>query len=79
MPNDNSDVIKCSFCGKPRSHVKRLISGNGAFICDECVRVCNDVILEEYNSGKRRNSSAPPIDALPKPMEIKAALDEYVI
>ncbi|MBE6937190.1 MAG: ATP-dependent Clp protease ATP-binding subunit ClpX [Ruminococcaceae bacterium] len=79
MPNDTQDSIRCSFCGKPRSHVKRLISGNGAFICDECVRVCNDVILEEYSSGKRKNSAVPPIEALPKPMEIKAALDEYVI
>ncbi|MDD6263145.1 MAG: ATP-dependent Clp protease ATP-binding subunit ClpX [Clostridiales bacterium] len=79
MPNDNVEVIKCSFCGKPRSHVKRLISGNGAYICDECVRVCNDVILEEFNSGKRKASAVPPIESLPKPMEIKAALDEYVI
>ncbi len=79
MPNDKTDMIKCSFCGKPRSSVNRLISGEGAFICDECVRVCNDIILEDFSSGKRRSSGAPPIEALPKPMEIKAALDEYVI
>ncbi len=80
MANDNTgERIKCSFCGKPRSRAGRLISGDGAYICEECVRVCSEVIAEEESLGRQKAVSAPPIEALPKPMEIKAALDEYVI
>ena len=65
----------CSFCGRPRSAVQTLIAGpEGMNICDECVEVCNAVLTRNLQMGGR--TPAPPI---PKPHEIKAKLDEYVV
>ncbi len=66
--------IKCSFCGKNRSEVKRLIAGPTVYICNECVDLCNDIIAEEWEEDKGKDSVK-----LPKPSEIKAILDNYVI
>ena len=72
--------MRCSFCNKTQAQVKKLIAGpNGAYICDECVDVCAEIIEEEleYEEGRRRS---PFMDInLLKPEEIKAFLDEYVI
>lgn len=67
----------CSFCGKREGQVKRLISGRGVFICDECVDFCKSMLDEE----KESNAAEQLANAadLPKPQEIKAILDEYVI
>ena len=67
----------CSFCGKREGQVKRLISGRGVFICDECVEFCKSMLDEEKESDAAEQL-ANAAD-LPKPQEIKAILDEYVI
>lgn len=67
-------VLYCSFCGKSQHEVKKLIAGPSVFVCDECVDLCNDIIREET----QETVSTEEI-ALPKPKEIAAFLDEYVI
>jgi ATP-dependent Clp protease ATP-binding subunit ClpX len=67
-------LLYCSFCGKSQHEVRKLIAGPAVFICDECVELCNDIIREEL-----QESAAQSVDKLPKPKEIKAVLDEYVI
>jgi ATP-dependent Clp protease ATP-binding subunit ClpX len=64
----------CSFCGKSQDEVKKLIAGPTVFICDECIELCNDIVAEEWD--EERASGMPK---LPKPVEIKRFLDEYVI
>lgn len=82
--NTSSQSVRCSFCGKPQSAVQRLIAGPGVYICDECVELCLQIIeginpedvekaLDEAAKGKNKET------VLPKPMEIKEKLDEYVI
>ncbi len=65
----------CSFCGKNQDEVRKLIAGPSVYICDECIELCNDIIAEENEreAVSRRKST------IPKPYEIKEALDEYVI
>ncbi|HEX7125654.1 MAG TPA: ATP-dependent Clp protease ATP-binding subunit ClpX [Thermodesulfobacteriota bacterium] len=73
--NDNGGNLVCSFCGKNQDEVKKLIAGPTVYICDECIELCNDIIEEECESeevAQRRST-------VPKPAEIKAVLDEYVI
>jgi len=65
----------CSFCGKSQEEVKKLIAGPAVYICDECVALCNDIIVEEVE----KEESALRKLAVPKPSEIKAILDQYVI
>ena len=78
MPGKN-DKIRCSFCGKTQEQVGRLISGpNGAFICDECVDICAEIIEEENFGDDSKTSVNEEINLL-KPEELKAFLDEYVI
>ena len=78
MPGKN-DKIRCSFCGKTQDQVGRLISGpNGAFICDECVDICAEIIEEENFGDDSKTSVNEEINLL-KPEELKAFLDEYVI
>lgn len=74
MPK-NENQYKCSFCGKSQDEVRKLIAGPGVFICDECVSLCNSIIEEEF---KDVNTIQERID-LPKPIEIKDVLDDYVI
>ncbi len=72
--NEDGKLLYCSFCGKSQHEVRKLIAGPSVFICDECVELCNDIIREELeDSGETGH------DKLPKPMEIKDVLDEYVI
>jgi ATP-dependent Clp protease ATP-binding subunit ClpX len=67
--------LSCSFCGKSQREVKKLIAGPTVYICDECIELCNDIIAEEYG----QEESSTPTSRVPKPHEIKEALDEYVI
>ncbi|HXN06710.1 MAG TPA: ATP-dependent Clp protease ATP-binding subunit ClpX [Nitrospiria bacterium] len=68
------DGLKCSFCGKGREEVRKLIAGPTVYICDECIDLCNDIIAEEWEDGKEAVTSK-----LPKPAEIKKILDQYVV
>lgn len=80
MGSQNSggdSTLYCSFCGKSQHDVKKLIAGPTVFICDECIELCNEIIVEEL-SGEDKKSEAKP-SGLPKPAEIKAFLDDYVI
>lgn len=80
--NDEEFNISCSFCGKHQDEVYRIIAGPDVFICNECVELCRTILEDgEPMSDKRRSSSKPEEkpEQLPTPMEIKAALDEYVI
>lgn len=65
----------CSFCGKSQKEVKKLIAGPGVYICDECIDLCNDIIVEE----KEREATVKHSLRVPKPVDIKAYLDDYVI
>ncbi len=67
--------LRCSFCGKSQREVRKLIAGPSVYICDECVELCNDIVTEEYEREDYYASRA----MVPKPKEIKAHLDEYVI
>src|SRR5574338_387676 len=66
--------LRCSFCGKSRDEVRKLIAGPTVYICDECVNLCNDIIAEDWEEAKEEISSK-----LKKPAEIKHHLDQYVI
>lgn len=77
--DENKDKpVRCSFCGKLQSNVGTLIAGPGVYICDECVDICQSIIDEEPRSKKKKGVETD-FDSLPKPHEIKAKLDEYVI
>jgi ATP-dependent Clp protease ATP-binding subunit ClpX len=67
--------LSCSFCGKSQKEVKKLIAGPTVYICDECIGLCNDIIAEEIEKEEQTVGLA----TVPKPAEIKAVLDEYVI
>jgi ATP-dependent Clp protease ATP-binding subunit ClpX len=75
MPKKDSgdEVLRCSFCNKSQREVKKLIAGPTVFICDECVDICLDIIAEDRMLEQQQDT------ALPKPKEIKALLDDYVI
>src|SRR5437016_12451311 len=68
------DTLRCSFCGKSQNEVKKLIAGPTVYICNECIDICNEIISDDQQAESV--ASRPP---LPKPGEIKAFLDEYVI
>ncbi len=72
---DENRELKCSFCGKPQSQVKRLISGSGVYICNECVGLCQDIIADEDRASERHQTSY----RLPKPKQISEILSDYVI
>ena len=71
---ENSEVLRCSFCNKDQGDVRKLIAGPTVFICDECVEVCNDIIVDDHRFESKSQDTN-----LPKPIEIKQFLDEYVI
>jgi ATP-dependent Clp protease ATP-binding subunit ClpX len=75
MPKKDAgdEVLRCSFCNKSQREVKKLIAGPTVFICDECVDICLDIIAEDRMLEQQQDTN------LPKPREIKALLDEYVI
>lgn len=75
MPrNDEKKKFKCSFCGKSEEQVRRLIAGPGVYICDECIELCSEIIVDE-----REEDVQIDMGALPKPKEIRKYLDQYVV
>lgn len=72
-------MARCSFCGKSESMVHKLIEGPGVFICDECIGLCNNLINDSLRDRQANSSNSEQDVTLPKPEEIKAKLDEYVI
>lgn len=72
---DDTKQLRCSFCGKTQEQVKRLIAGPNVYICDECIELCSEIIEEELEAGYEDDDMVD----MPKPKEIKAHLDEYVI
>ncbi|ADL51315.1 ATP-dependent Clp protease ATP-binding subunit ClpX [Clostridium cellulovorans] len=71
---DDKKQLKCSFCGKTQEQVRRLIAGPGVYICDECIELCSEIITDEFDEHVEHD-----LGALPKPMEIKTHLDQYVV
>ncbi|MHB8171778.1 MAG: ATP-dependent Clp protease ATP-binding subunit ClpX [Thermincolia bacterium] len=72
--SDDKGQLKCSFCGKLQDQVKKLVAGPGVYICDECIELCNEIIEEELSEDLNVE-----LGDIPKPMEIKEILDQYVI
>ena len=76
MAGKNDDQVRCSFCNKTQNQVRKLIAGpNGAYICDECVEICSEIIEEEVSRDRMSGSDIN----LMTPMEMKEVLDEYVV
>ena len=71
---ESGDLLKCSFCGKTQKQVKKLIAGPGVYICDECIELCNEIIIEELEE-----TSSLGLAELQKPQEIYEFLDQYVV
>jgi ATP-dependent Clp protease ATP-binding subunit ClpX len=72
---EKRETLSCSFCGKSQKEVKKLIAGPTVYICDECIGLCNDIIAEEIAGEEKKDQKL----RIPRPSEIKAILDEYVI
>ncbi len=71
---DKKDALRCSFCGKSQEEVKKLIAGPHVYICDECVELCQEIMMEEWNEEQKNKAKS-----LLKPTEIKAILDEHIV
>jgi len=72
--NDEKGQLKCSFCGKSQDQVRKLVAGPGVYICDECIELCTEIVEEELG-----NEEELDLKDIPKPKEIRAILDQYVI
>ena len=84
MPKHEDDkILKCSFCGKTQDQVKKLIAGPEVYICDECVELCNEILDDEFLDNKEKEIEGTKSDkdekSIPKPHEIKAYLDQYIV
>jgi len=84
MSRNDSSSIRCSFCGRTQDQANRMIAGNGSYICDECVRLCMGIIDENYDYEESSIDSGYDAEEmsfseLPKPAEIRAALDDYIV
>lgn len=82
MARDNESrekTVRCSFCGKTQDQVEKLIAGPGVCICDECIELCLGIIEDGEGARRPKHKAAQPEKELPKPKEIKAFLDEYVV
>ncbi len=84
MPKHEDDkILKCSFCGKTQDQVKKLIAGPEVYICDECVELCNEILDDEFLDNKEKEIEGAKSDkdekSIPKPHEIKAYLDQYIV
>ncbi len=80
MPKDIEKEIRCSFCGKTQDEVTRLVEGPGVYICDGCISFCSSLLFDDENLSKAKKKPKKEEEkVLPKPQEIKAKLDEYVI
>ena len=73
--SDERDTVKCSFCGKSQNQVKKLVAGPGVYICNECIELCAEIVEEDILLQEDEEEA----QAIPKPKEIKATLDDYVI
>ena len=78
---NQEERVRCSFCGRSQEQVNRMIAGpNGAYICDECIGICNEILEEEMYDGEEQEAGGLKNEInLLKPEEMKAFLDEYVI
>ena len=76
---DESKPVYCSFCGKTHDEVERLIAGPGVYICDQCIEACQEILHGETARLREREVEPDRPVKLPKPKDIKAGLDEYVI
>lgn len=74
--NDEKGNLKCSFCGKPQEQVRKLVAGPGVYICDECIELCSEIVLEELEQHEDENFE---FKELLKPKDILNILDDYVI
>ena len=72
--NDEKGNLKCSFCGKPQEQVRKLVAGPGVYICDECIELCSEIVVEELGIEEEIE-----FKDIPKPKEILNILGEYVI
>ena len=72
--NDEKGNLKCSFCGKPQEQVRKMVAGPGVYICNECVELCSEIVVEELGVEEEID-----FKDIPKPKEIRTILDEYVI
>lgn len=72
--NDDKGQLKCSFCGKSQEQVRKLVAGPGVYICDECIELCNEIVQEELDTEEEID-----MKEIPKPVEIRKILDDYVI
>ncbi|MDP6625037.1 MAG: ClpX C4-type zinc finger protein, partial [Nitrospinota bacterium] len=72
--SDSGGSLRCSFCGKGPAEVRKLIAGPTVYICDECIELCNEIMVEEWAQEK-----SAELQRLPKPKELKEVLDQYVI
>ncbi len=79
MANNKEKNIRCSFCGKSQEAVNRIIAGPGVYICDECIKVCNNILDDDIYEDTEITYSTNKESSLPKPAEIKEILDSYVI
>lgn len=74
MYNNEDENLKCSFCGKDQDQVKKLVAGSGVYICNECIELCSEIVAEELKTVEHEE-----ITEIPKPHEMMALLDAYVI
>ncbi len=76
---DDRKAIRCSFCGKHHDEVDRIIAGKGAYICDECIKLCMTMIDDKFVNISEQKSDMPARSTLPKPADIKDFLDQYIV
>ena len=82
MARSDDRKICCAFCGRTQDQVDKLIAGNGAYICSDCVRLCMNIVADDLPQNTETGNKAPSVPAvteLPKPAEIKKVLDEYIV
>ena len=75
--DDHNKSIRCSFCGKHQDQVDRIIAGPGAYICNECIQLCTNILEEDFDHNEAISPDIP--DVIPTPKEIRTVLDEYII
>ena len=78
MSEEGKKPLSCSFCGKQEKQVRRMFTGSGVRICDECVYLCLSLLDEDYEQAERERRAEEEF-VLPRPKEIKALLDQYVV
>lgn len=71
----SDNLLNCSFCDKNQEEVYKIVSGPGVCICDECIKVCNEIIIER----KKKENTKFNLKQIPSPQEIKYFLDEYIV